>query len=78
MLELLIFKKKKIKFETPKVFAYRADTDDLARDIFKLLTDDELREKMGKNAREHAVKNFHYTLTSKKIINLIKTRFDIS
>ncbi|OGI88474.1 hypothetical protein A2995_00810 [Candidatus Nomurabacteria bacterium RIFCSPLOWO2_01_FULL_33_24] len=70
--------KKKIKFETPKVFAYRADTDDLARDTLNLLANDELREKMGKNAREHAVKNFHYTVTSKKIINLIKTRFDIS
>jgi len=69
--------KKRIKFDKPKVFAYRANVDDLTRDTLKLLQDDHLREQMGKNAREHAVKNFHYTVTSKKIINLIKHKLDL-
>lgn len=64
-----------IKFDSPKVFAYRANIDELAEHTLKLLTDDELREKMGQNAREHAVKNFDYVVTSKKIAEMVEEKF---
>ena len=67
-----------IKFDEPKVFAYRADIDDLTEFTSKLLMDDELREKIGKNAREHAVKNFHYTYISKKIAEITQKKLSLN
>jgi glycosyltransferase involved in cell wall biosynthesis len=71
-------KKKLIKFDEPKTFGVRADVDDLAEHLLKLLTDDDLRDRMGKQAREHAVNNFNYVKTSKDIAELIEKRLDIS
>ncbi|MEK6800736.1 MAG: glycosyltransferase, partial [Nanoarchaeota archaeon] len=61
-----------IEFKEPKTFAYRANIDQLADYTLKLLTDDSLREKMGKDAAEHALKNFHYKVTAKRMIDLIE------
>jgi len=66
-----------IKFDKPKTFAYRADIDDLKNYTLKLLTDKKLREEMGKAAREHAVKNFDYKVTSKKMLDIIKEKLDL-
>ncbi len=70
-------KKKLIKFDSPKTFAYRADIDELAKYTLKLLTDDSLREKMGKNAREHVAKNLDYKLIAKKIAEITAERLDL-
>ena len=67
----------KIKFDEPKTFAYRADVDELADYLLKLLSDDELRKKMGEAGREHAVKNFDYAKVSLDIANLIEKNLDI-
>jgi alpha-maltose-1-phosphate synthase len=70
-------KKEVIEFKEPKIFAYRADVDELSKFSLKLLTDDKLREEMGKNAREHVVKNFHYTHISKKIAEITKEKLGL-
>ncbi len=67
----------KIKFDKPKVFAYRASIPDLAKYTKLLLTDDKLREEMGHNAREHALANFHYKDVAKKALDLIKERLGL-
>ncbi|MFC1678446.1 glycosyltransferase family 4 protein [Patescibacteria group bacterium] len=61
----------KIKFNEPKVFAYRASIPDLVKYTKKLLTDDKLREEMGKNAYEHTMANFQYTEIAKRAIKMI-------
>jgi alpha-maltose-1-phosphate synthase len=61
-----------IKFKEPKTFAYRADIDELAKYTIKLLTEDDLRDKMGKEARKHAVKNFDYNHISNKMWDITK------
>ncbi|MEM3074879.1 MAG: glycosyltransferase family 4 protein [Candidatus Pacearchaeota archaeon] len=66
--------KHKIYFDKPKTFAYRADIDKIAEYTLKLIKDKKLREEMGKNAAEHALKNFHYKITAEKILNLIKEK----
>ena len=70
-------KKEVIEFDNPKIFAYRADVDELAKFTLKLLTDDNLREQMGKDAREHAVAKFNYKYISSKIAEVTKERLDI-
>ncbi|MFH0819929.1 MAG: glycosyltransferase family 4 protein [bacterium] len=67
----------KIKFAEPKIFAYRASVPDLAKYTKELLTNDKLREEMGKNAYEHALKNFHYQKIAKRAIKTIKERLNL-
>lgn len=63
--------KHKIIFDTPKTFAYRGNIDQIAAYTLKLLTDDSLREQMGKNAAEHALKTFNYKITAQRMLDLI-------
>ena len=65
----------KIVFDEPKVFAYRASISDLAKYTLMLLTDDKLRENMGKNAYEHAMANFQYKHVAKKALDMLKNNF---
>ncbi|MFH0868484.1 MAG: glycosyltransferase, partial [Candidatus Woesearchaeota archaeon] len=70
-------KQEVIKFKEPKTFAYRADINDLKEYTLKLLTDDQLREKMGQQGREHAVNNFDYKYTSKKMVDITKEKLGL-
>lgn len=62
----------KRKFDEPKTFAYRASVPDLVKYTKVLLTDDKLREDMGKKAYEHAMVNFQYTDVAKKALKMIE------
>ena len=64
--------KHQIKFDKPKTFAYKADINQLAHYTLKLMTDDNLREQMGKQASEHALQNFHYKITAKRMLELVE------
>lgn len=66
-----------VKFDKPKTFGYRADVNDLKDFTLKLLTDDNLREKFGKNAREHTVKNLDYRVTSKKMLDITQEKLGL-
>jgi alpha-maltose-1-phosphate synthase len=66
-----------VKFDSPKTFGYRASVEDLRKHTLKLLTDDLLRNKMGKDAREHAVNTFDYKIISKKMLDITKERFGL-
>ncbi len=68
----------KVKFERPKTFAYRANVDQLAEYLMKLLTDDNLRLTMGQAAREHAVENFEYRKVAKNIADITKKKLKLS
>ena len=67
----------KIKFTTPKTFGYRANVEDLRKYTLQLLKDKNLREEMGKAAREHAVANFDYNVIAKKMLDIIKEELDL-
>lgn len=67
----------KIKFDEPKVFAYRASITDLAKYTLRLLTDDKLREEMGRNAREYAMQNYQYKDVSKKALDMLRENLNI-
>lgn len=67
----------KIKFKEPKVFAYRASIDDLVKYTRQLLMDDKLRERIGKQAHEHAMANFQYKTVAKKALNTLEEMIDL-
>lgn len=68
----------KIKFDKPKVFAYRANISDLVKYTLQLLTDDKLREEMGQNAYKHAMANFQYVDISKKALKMIEENIKLN
>ena len=67
----------KIVFDKPKIFAYRASIADLIKYTKQLLTDDGLREEMGKNAYEHAMDNFQYKDIAKKALKMIQEKLGL-
>jgi alpha-maltose-1-phosphate synthase len=67
----------KIVFDQPKVFAYRASIPELAKYTLMLLTDDKLREEMGRNASEHALANYQYRDVAAKALGMLRERIDI-
>ncbi len=69
---------KRIFFEKPKTFALRANVEELAKYLLTLLTDNKKRIEMGKRAREHAVKNFHYQELAKSMTNRIKEKLNLA
>jgi glycosyltransferase involved in cell wall biosynthesis len=70
-------KKQIIKFDKPKTFAFRADVDELADYLLKLMESPDLRKKMGENGRKHAVENFDYRVTSLKLAKTIEEKLGI-
>jgi hypothetical protein len=68
---------KKIKFDTPKTFGYRANVQDLARYTLQLLKDPKLRETMGKAGREHVVKTMDYNVIAKNMLDIIKEKLEL-
>ena len=68
----------RMKFDKPKTLAYRADVDDLAKFTLDLLTNDDLREKMGAQAAQHALNNFQYQNLAQKCVNILKEKLNIN
>ena len=71
-------KRMQIQFSQPKTFALKADVDELAEYTHRLLADDSLRERLGKQAREHAVEKFYYKTVSKNMVDSIKKKFNLA
>lgn len=66
-----------VKFDSPKTFAYRANIEDLKNYTLKLLTNPELCKKMGEEGRKHALANFDYNVTSRKMLEIIKEKLNL-
>jgi starch synthase len=69
--------KHKVIFKVPRIVDYRANVQDIAKYLMKLMTDAELREKMGKAAREHVVRNFDYRVVAKKFVQIMQDKLGI-
>ncbi len=67
----------KIKFDQPKVFAYRARISDLVKYTKQLLLDDKLRSEMGRRAYEHAMANFQYKDVARRALKMIEENIKI-
>jgi glycosyltransferase involved in cell wall biosynthesis len=69
--------KQVIKFDAPKTFGYRADPEDIAKHLLKLLTDDKLAKKMGKAGRKRAEKEFDYHVVAKRIEKTVRDKLGL-
>jgi glycosyltransferase involved in cell wall biosynthesis len=70
-------RKRKVVFPSPRVAEYRASVDDLANYLMTLMTDSDLRKKMGKAGRERVVKNFDYRVVAKRFAQIVNEKLGI-
>jgi len=67
----------KVIFKVPRTVDYRANVQDIAKYLLQLMTDAELREKMGNAGRERVVANFDYRVVAKRFVQIINERLGI-
>ncbi len=68
----------KYSFKEPRTVDYRASVHDIADYLMDLMTDAELRKKMGQKGRKRVVENFDYRIVAKKFIEIISKKLGIN
>ena len=69
--------KHKVIFNQPRTVDYRASVDDIAKYLMELMTNPDLREKMGKAGRVRAVEKFDYRIVAKRFVQLMNEKLVI-
>ncbi len=67
----------KVIFKAPRIVDYRANVQDIAKYLLRLMKDSALREKMGKAGRERVVENFDYRVVAKRFVQIINDKLGI-
>lgn len=67
----------KVTFNRPRTVDYRANVQDIAKYLLKLMKDSALRDKMGKAGRERVVENFDYRVVAKRFVQIINDKLGI-
>lgn len=67
-------KKQKVLLDKPRTVELRADVNDIKGYLLKLMRNQELRERMGSNAREHVKANFEYKIVAQRFLDIIQKR----
>ncbi|HUV41202.1 MAG TPA: glycosyltransferase family 4 protein [Sedimentisphaerales bacterium] len=65
-------------FKKPRTVDYRASVHDIANYLMDLMTNPQLREKMGQAGRKRVVENFDYRIVAKRFLGLISEKLGIS
>ena len=68
----------RVVFKKPRTVDYRASVHDIANYLMELMTDAELRKKMGDAGRKRALENYDYRVIAKRFVNLVSKRLGIS
>ena len=68
---------RKIEFDIPRTVDYRANVQDIATYLLRLMKDENLRAKMGAAGRERAVEFFDYKVVTKKFLQILQERLGI-
>ena len=66
-----------VKFDQPRTVDYRASVNDIAEHLLNLMTNKELREKMGKAGRVRVVQNFDYKVVARRFVDIIVDKLGI-
>ncbi len=68
---------RKIAFDIPRTVDYRANTQDIASYMLRLMEDENLRVTMGAAGRERAVEHFDYKVVTRKFLQILQDRLGI-
>ena len=69
--------KQTIVFNEPRTVDYRANVQDIAKNLLTLMNDAALRERMGKAARQRVVEHFDYRVVAKRFVQIMTDRLGI-
>ncbi|HEY5505103.1 MAG TPA: glycosyltransferase family 4 protein [Sedimentisphaerales bacterium] len=69
---------RKVIFKEPRIVDYRASVHDIAKYLMELMTNPELRKKMGEAGRQRVVEKFNYRVVAKRFVEIISQRLGIS
>ena len=67
----------KVQFKVPRTVDYRADVQEIARYLLKLMNNMTLRNELGKAARKHVVQNFDYRVVAKRFVQIMNDKLGI-
>ena len=67
----------KVMFKEPRTVDYRANVQDIAKDLLVLMQDAALREKMGKAGRKRVVANFDYRIVARRFVEIMEQKLGI-
>jgi alpha-maltose-1-phosphate synthase len=70
--------KHRVKFDKPRTVDYRASVNDISVYLLDLMTNPELREKMGKAGRLRIVNNFDYRVVARKFVNIMTNKLGLT
>jgi glycosyltransferase involved in cell wall biosynthesis len=68
----------RVVFKRPRTVDYRASVYDIAHYLTDLMTDAELRRKMGEAGRKRVVENYNYRVVAENFVKLITEKLGIS
>ena len=68
----------RVVFKRPRTADYRASVHDIANHLMKLMTDQELRQRMGQAARRRVTELFDYRVVAKKFVQILSDRLGIT
>jgi glycosyltransferase involved in cell wall biosynthesis len=68
----------RVVFKRPRTVDYRASIHDIANYLMDLMTNAELRKRMGEAGRKRAVENYDYRVIAKRFLKIISERLGIS
>ncbi|HBZ68023.1 MAG TPA: glycosyl transferase family 1 [Bacteroidales bacterium] len=68
----------RVVFQEPRTIDYRASVHDIGDYLLTLMTNPELRVKMGSAGRARVVENFDYRVVAKKFVEIIHKKLNIS
>jgi glycosyltransferase involved in cell wall biosynthesis len=64
-------------FDTPRIADYRADVNDLATYLLRLMTDSALRVRLGAAGRQRVVEHFHYRVVAQRLLQILSERLGL-
>ncbi|MCC5931330.1 MAG: glycosyltransferase family 4 protein [Cyclobacteriaceae bacterium] len=67
----------RVTFKDPRTVDYRANVQDIAQYLLKLMNDADLRKKMGAAGRKHVVEHFDYRVVAKRFLEIIRDKLGI-
>jgi alpha-maltose-1-phosphate synthase len=69
---------RRVVFTSPRTVDFRADIDDIANYLTKLMQDAGLRKKMGEAGRKRVVANYHYSVVARQFARTMAEKLGIS
>ena len=65
-------------FSPPRIADYRANVDDICRYLELLMSDPDLRQRMGEAGRKRAVEHFDYRLVARRFVEILSQRLGLT